>query len=70
MDLSLYVRLGDPLWDEVFRGTFKEFIIEKDGHIKRIPIGRFLEILTKEDNQVWDEVIERGKDGSQTESKS
>lgn len=68
--LSLYVRLGDPLFDEVFRGTFKEFVVEKHGHIIKIPISRFLEILTAEHGKVWQEEIAKGNNGSQIENYS
>ena len=70
MELALYVRLGDPLFDEVFRGTFKEFIIEKDGHTIRTPIGRFLELLKAEHGKVWQEEIAKGNNGSQIENNS
>ncbi len=68
--MELYVRLGDPFFDELFRGTFKGFIVEKDGHQLRIPISRLIEILQAEHGKVWQEEIAKGNHGSQIENYS
>jgi hypothetical protein len=54
----IYIRLGDPVFEEVFQDTFKEFIVEKNGHVIRIPIGRLLQILRDEQYKIWDEEVD------------
>jgi hypothetical protein len=62
MSEYIYIKLGDPFYEELFQQKFKGIIIDFKDHHHTIGTKEFLRLMQQEVNERWDETIEELED--------